>query len=119
MSGYENIVKGKLKLKAKALSEQGEPGKARKKKRREPLQSPTGDNPASASGHNQLAGEVPEPIKDSRTAAEKRYDEQMARIEAQRVTKLAAKTHRQKVDEFNKYLSNLSEHYDIPKVGPG
>lgn len=29
---------------------------------------------------------------------------------------MAAKSHREKVEEFNKYLSQLSEHYDIPKV---
>jgi protein FAM32A len=56
---------------------------------------------------------------DRRTAAEKRHDEKMAAREKERVAKMAAKTHRERVNEFNAYLQNLSEHHDIPKVGPG
>lgn len=29
---------------------------------------------------------------------------------------MAEKSHRQKIEEFNKKLDQLSEHYDIPKV---
>jgi protein FAM32A len=32
---------------------------------------------------------------------------------------MMGKSHRERVAEFNTYLQNLSEHYDIPKVGPG
>jgi protein FAM32A len=32
---------------------------------------------------------------------------------------LASKSHKEKVAEFNEYLGKLSEHHDIPKVGPG
>ncbi|EIE26388.1 DUF1754-domain-containing protein [Coccomyxa subellipsoidea C-169] len=56
---------------------------------------------------------------DRRTAAEKRHDEMMAKREREMTTKLAAKSHRERVNEFNAYLQNLSEHHDIPKVGPG
>jgi len=28
-------------------------------------------------------------------------------------------THKERVEKFNTDLSKLSEHYDIPKVGPG
>ena len=56
---------------------------------------------------------------DRRTAAEKRYDEMMLKREKERVAKAASKSHRERVNEFNAYLQNLSEHHDIPKVGPG
>ena len=56
---------------------------------------------------------------DRRTDAEKRYAERMAALEEGRLRKLAAKSHRERVADFNAYLSNLSEHHDIPKVGPG
>lgn len=56
---------------------------------------------------------------DRRTAAEKRHDELMAKKEAERVKKWAAKSHRERINEFNNYLQDLSEHHDIPKVGPG
>ena len=35
------------------------------------------------------------------------------------IAKMAAKTHREKVQDFNVYLAKLSEHHDIPRVGPG
>lgn len=28
-------------------------------------------------------------------------------------------THKEKVEKFNKKLTDLAEHYDIPRVGPG
>ena len=43
----------------------------------------------------------------------------MAKREKERVTKAASKSHRERVNEFNAYLQNLSEHHDIPRVGPG
>ncbi|BDA41034.1 probable protein FAM32A at C-terminar half [Coccomyxa sp. Obi] len=58
-------------------------------------------------------------VADRRTAAEKRYDEMQAKREREMAAKLAAKSHRERVNEFNAYLQNLSEHHDIPKVGPG
>jgi protein FAM32A len=62
---------------------------------------------------------APNPGADRRTAAEKRHDELMAKKEAERVKKWAAKSHRERINEFNTYLQELSEHHDIPKVGPG
>jgi protein FAM32A len=29
------------------------------------------------------------------------------------------KTHKERVEELNKYLSTLSEHHDMPRIGPG
>ena len=57
--------------------------------------------------------------KDNRTEAERRYDEQAERTQARLIEKMASKSHKDKVREFNEYLSKLSEHHDIPKVGPG
>lgn len=34
----------------------------------------------------------------------------------EKAAKAAAKTHKERVAEFNEKLENLSEHYDIPKV---
>ena len=36
-----------------------------------------------------------------------------------RVSKAADKSHKERVAEFNNKLEQLSEHHDIPKVGPG
>ena len=54
--------------------------------------------------------EPPPTDADRRTAAEKRYDEQMAKREAERIAKMAEKSHRQRVAEFNAHLSSLTEH---------
>lgn len=37
----------------------------------------------------------------------------------ERIRKEAKLSHKEKVDAFNQYLGSLSEHHDIPKVGPG
>jgi hypothetical protein len=59
------------------------------------------------------------PIDDYLTPAERRYLEQKERIESHRLAKTSDKSHRDRISQFNQYLANLSEHYDIPKVGPG
>nr|KAJ3398792.1 hypothetical protein HK105_005066 [Polyrhizophydium stewartii] len=53
------------------------------------------------------------------TDAERKFAEaQRKRLEA-RAEKVAAKSHKERVAEFNSYLESLSEHHDIPRVGPG
>ena len=64
-------------------------------------------------------GSVPPPAADTRTAAERRFDEQAAKTQEKLIRSMASKSHRDKVKDFNEYLSKLSEHHDIPKVGPG
>lgn len=53
------------------------------------------------------------------TPAERRYMEQKEKIDVHRLAKIANKSHRDRIQDFNQYLANMSEHYDIPKVGPG
>ncbi|CAN0860026.1 Protein FAM32A [Linum grandiflorum] len=57
--------------------------------------------------------------KDHLTAAERRYLQHLAELDNQRMVKMASKSHRDRIHEFNHYLANLTEHYAIPKVGPG
>ena len=54
-----------------------------------------------------------------KTEAEKRYDEMRRKRLEERMRKEGVKTHKEKVEELNKYLSGLSEHHDMPKIGPG
>jgi protein FAM32A len=61
----------------------------------------------------------PHPDYDHLTPAELRYIEQKQKIDMQKLAKVANKSHRDRIQDFNQYLANLSEHYDIPKVGPG
>jgi protein FAM32A len=65
------------------------------------------------------AGVAPGGARDSRTAAEKAFEARLAVKEAKDAAKAAQSTHRQKVAAFNDALAKLSEHHDIPRVGPG
>ena len=56
---------------------------------------------------------------DRRTAAEKRHDEKMAARQGEKTRKMAMKSHRERVNEFNAALESLSEHHDIPRVRRG
>ncbi|KAF8581652.1 DUF1754-domain-containing protein [Ramaria rubella] len=67
----------------------------------------------SGSGRNSPA------IGGRKTEAEKRFEEMQRERLAKRVTKMANKTHKDRVNDFNNKLEALSEHHDIPKVGPG
>jgi protein FAM32A len=54
-----------------------------------------------------------------KTEAEKRYEEMRRKRLEDRLKREGVKTHKEKVEELNKYLSGLSEHHDMPKIGPG
>jgi len=56
---------------------------------------------------------------DTRTPAERKFDERTFQLEAERIAKMAAKSHREKVKEFNERIAAETEHFDIPRVGPG
>ncbi|KAH7336438.1 hypothetical protein BKA65DRAFT_479343 [Rhexocercosporidium sp. MPI-PUGE-AT-0058] len=56
---------------------------------------------------------------DGKTASERAYEEMRRKRLHDRLQKEGVKTHKQRVEELNKYLSNLSEHHDMPRIGPG
>ncbi|CAI5495637.1 unnamed protein product [Closterium sp. Naga37s-1] len=68
-----------------------------------------------AGGEEEGEQQAQEEAEDLRTPAERRYHEQLEKLEAERAARGASKSHRQRVEDFNKYLANLSEHHDIPK----
>ncbi|CAN1335476.1 Protein FAM32A-like, partial [Linum perenne] len=77
-------------------------------------------NEEGTEGNSKLSNEGKSgTYKDHLTAAERRYIEQRERLDRQSMAKEANKSHRDRIQDFNQYLANMSEHYDIPKVGPG
>ncbi|KAL8937516.1 MAG: hypothetical protein Q9211_003653 [Gyalolechia sp. 1 TL-2023] len=54
-----------------------------------------------------------------KTEAELRHEERRRKRLEERLKREGTKTHKEKVEEFNHYLSNLSEHHDMPRIGPG
>ncbi|KAI9850501.1 MAG: hypothetical protein M1838_005565 [Thelocarpon superellum] len=57
--------------------------------------------------------------QDRKTAAEKRYEEQRRKRLLDRIQREGLKSHKERVEDLNKYLANLSEHHDMPRIGPG
>merc|ERR1712182_37317 len=118
-----SFVGGKLRLKGDNDGGVSKKKKKKKKRRREKHQllSHVAEDHEEEQEEN-TAGYVIKrkdgPV-DRRTKAEKRFDEILTKREVEEVTKAASKTHRERVKEFNEKLAGMSEHYDIPKVGPG
>ena len=61
----------------------------------------------------------PTASKRIKTEAEERFDEQRRKRLDERLKREGVKTHKQRVEELNRYLSGLSEHHDMPRIGPG
>ncbi|KIP05347.1 hypothetical protein PHLGIDRAFT_92341 [Phlebiopsis gigantea 11061_1 CR5-6] len=131
MSDYDFRPGGSLKLKGGVAE-----GGIVKKKKKSKSKSKDKDNEAEAQRLKELETVMREeerktsPAGSSRaspaivsserkTAAEKRFEETQRKRLADKVAKLANKTHKDRVSEFNNKLEALSEHHDIPKVGPG
>lgn len=53
------------------------------------------------------------------TEAERRFLESQKRRREERAKHTAKKTHKERVQEFNAKLDSLSEHHDMPRIGPG
>jgi protein FAM32A len=71
-------------------------------------------NPTASLSANTAA---PQPPK--KTAAELAFEKAQQQRQAEAAAIAARKSHKEKVAEYNEYLGKLSEHHDIPKVGPG
>ena len=55
-----------------------------------------------------------------KTEAQKRQEEmKRKRLEEKFEREGGVKTHKERLEELNRYLSGLSEHHDMPKIGPG
>ncbi|KAI0123084.1 hypothetical protein BJ170DRAFT_687787 [Xylariales sp. AK1849] len=78
----------------------------------------------SADGEEREAKEEENGPVDYKTETERRHEEfkrkkmlELAKSSSSRPELL--KTHKERVEELNTYLSKLSEHHDMPKIGPG
>ncbi|KAL1297250.1 hypothetical protein AAFC00_004809 [Neodothiora populina] len=60
-----------------------------------------------------------EPETRGKTEAEIRHEEMRRKRLDERLKREGVKTHKERVEHLNKYLSTLSEHHDMPRIGPG
>ncbi|KAK8509394.1 hypothetical protein V6N13_062443 [Hibiscus sabdariffa] len=131
MSAYQNVVGERLRLKGKpldVLKAKAEADAISKKKRKKhkyryASQSHGEDTRLSTDSTDNHEAEKDSSeanaFEDHLTPAERKFLQQTSKLELQRLAKMATKSHRDRIQEFNRYLANLTEHYDIPKVGPG
>ena len=119
--GFENVVGGKLKLKGAAIEK---PDKKKKKKKKKKTKCKKRDyvelNETDEEEDDGLETKMKEERKlDTRTEAEKAHEERSRQQRRKRIVEQAELSHKDKVKLFNEKLAKLSEHHDIPKVGPG
>ncbi|POY74127.1 hypothetical protein BMF94_2939 [Rhodotorula taiwanensis] len=108
-SDYQHRPGGSLKLKG------GEETKKKKKSKSSSAQKARDEREGSA-GASSSKLSVAHPYK---TDAERRFEEVQRKRLLEKAAKQARKSHKDRVAEFNEKLENMSEHYDVPKVGPG
>ena len=108
---YDNLVGGSLRLKGI--------GKKKKKKDKEDPAAQAAaaavTAAASAAGPSSASGTV-SGFGSGHTASELRRLETVASRQIKALETGKVKSHREKVKDFNSYLANLTEHYDLPKV---
>ncbi len=99
------------------------PPHRKKKKKRSREESPDDDAVAAASTHNHKDDgedeeEVPLSLEkdDGLTETQRRHIARQKEREKKNIKNMVSKSHRERIDEFNQYLSVLTEHNDIPRV---
>jgi len=98
--------------------------KKKKKKKEEKKILDTGvSNSGSGNTEQDIEAAIEAKIRErernpfmNRTKAELRFIKQQEKIKEQQILDKASKTHKNRVEEFNRHLDNLTEHFDIPKV---
>ena len=132
--GFENVVGGKLKLKGAAAIEKPKKQKTKKTKTKkteekggdrdvdddeDPLLLDGERKNATTASLSSREQQQRKRTTDTRTDAEKAHDERSRLQRKKMILEQAELTHKEKVRMFNEKLARLSEHHDIPKVGPG
>lgn len=95
-----------------------------KKERRQKSQSPNGADEDEDADQKVAISSSTTTTTMYRTKAEQAREETQRRrmlkmMEPGKVKPDLLKTHKERVEELNTYLSRLSEHHDMPKIGPG
>ncbi|XP_051551082.1 protein FAM32A-like [Myxocyprinus asiaticus] len=105
MSEYVSVQKGSLKLKGVSLASKKKKKKDQERKHLEQQVLTTQNEEGTKKGY-----------VDKRTPAQMAFDKLQEKRQMERILKKASKTHKRRVEDFNRHLDKLTEHYDIPKV---
>eukprot|EP00382_Lankesteria_abbotti_P004915 CAMPEP_0113846028 /NCGR_PEP_ID=MMETSP0372-20130328/1078_1 /TAXON_ID=340204 /ORGANISM="Lankesteria abbotti" /LENGTH=118 /DNA_ID=CAMNT_0000815123 /DNA_START=167 /DNA_END=523 /DNA_ORIENTATION=- /assembly_acc=CAM_ASM_000359 len=118
MSEYSAVVGGSLKLKngarrkRKKSDDRVVDGPPAKKEKLADNASPTKVTEEAESSAAVVA-------EAKLTSSERSFQLVRRKREQERISKRIEMTHRQRMEKLNSHLATLSEHFDIPKVGPG
>ncbi|CAN0056974.1 unnamed protein product [Discosporangium mesarthrocarpum] len=119
---YDSVLKGGLSLKGGIFKSKKK--KKIKRKREEAVAAASLETSATDEGSStsRSGGEVEndrnsgEDMLDKMlTPAQKKFREMQNRRENNQIKKIVAKTHRERVEEFNAALAAKTEHNDIPR----
>lgn len=97
-------------------------GKANPLKKRKFSELEPSDNlitPIILKNQNEEEKENGEQINKYKTTSELSFDLVKKKRIMERITRKLETSHKEKIEKFNKNLSKLSDHFDIPRVGPG
>jgi len=126
---YTAVAGGRLKL--KGVSDGRVDKKKKKKKEKAKEKEKERDQSGSEAPTKTITEGIPEtndkseeprsrsrstseaPLYAGKTEAERRFEERKRRRLDERLMKEGVKSHKERVEEFNKYLANLSEHHDM------
>lgn len=100
---YAHVAKGLLKLK-------NDHSVSKKKKNKE------GKKKKLVEVSKIAEEEKPQTSEVTRTKAEIAFQIMQEKMQNERIKQKASMTHKQRVEEFNRHLDSLTEHFDIPKV---
>mmetsp|Transcript_96880 Transcript_96880/g.134509 ORF Transcript_96880/g.134509 Transcript_96880/m.134509 type:complete len:124 (-) Transcript_96880:127-498(-) len=115
---YDGVIKSGLKLKGGDKNK--EVGvKVAKKKKKTQEDVLTEELQANAEQESQEQAELQKGAAQGPTTAQKTFQLAREKRGNQRINEAIKYTHRQRMDKLNAHLGSLSEHFDIPKVGPG
>ncbi|CAN8192730.1 unnamed protein product [Coccothraustes coccothraustes] len=112
MADYEAVQRAPLRLKGSA----GALGAGKRKKKKKVKDKAQILEQVVSSKKQQQEEEEEKRGLDRRTPAQAAYEKMQEKRQMERILKKASKTHKQRVEEFNRHLDTLTEHYDIPKV---
>ncbi|KAL1453300.1 hypothetical protein WDU94_007452 [Cyamophila willieti] len=115
MSSYDEVCKSVCKSKLKLKKDPQSSKKKKKKDKEEKSLKEKLNNSADTTSSQSLgARSANNPLQ--LTKAQIAFQKQQEKSEKERILQKAAMTHKQRVEEFNRHLDNLTEHFDIPKV---
>jgi len=93
-----------------ALSFKGDKKKKKLKKKKQTVKH---DNNRT---DDEVIAKLPQEEEDEMTEAERAAYKKKEERELQQLTSVAKKSHRERVEDFNEKLGQLTEHNDIPRV---